>query len=80
MQPNLLDLYPTPSELSSEDQADHFHNRDLSSRTEDDLRRELSFLRVLNFIEDSEWHLEREVQVAAELSRRRNARRHEKRP
>lgn len=80
MQPNLLALYPIPSELVSEDQADRFHNRDLSSRTDDDLRRELSFLRVVNFVTDSAWHLEREVSVAAELSRRRNARRREKRP
>lgn|GEM_PF-4131620 len=80
MQPDLLTLYPTPNELVSEDQADRFHNLDLPARTEDDLRRELSFLRVVNFVADSEWHLEREVQVAAELSRRRNTRRHAKRP
>ena len=75
MQPDLTALYPVPSELVSEEQADKLHGRDLPSLPDDDLKRELSFLRVLNFVTASNWHLEREVRVAAELSRRRDIRR-----
>jgi len=74
MQPDLLSLYPQPDELASEEQADRFHGRDLASLTEEDLRRELSYLRVVNFVCCSEWHLEREVRVAAELAKRRRLR------
>lgn len=80
MQPDLLSLYPQPDEHASDEQFDRFHGRDLASLTEEDLRRELSYLRVVNFVSASEWHLEREVRVAAELASRRNHRNRSKRP
>lgn len=67
---NILALYPKPDAQVSEEQADRLHHRDLDHCTEDDLRRELSFLRTWNFVLDSEWHLERERCVSEELRRR----------
>ncbi len=74
MQPDLLALYPQPSEYVSEEQADRFHGRDLVSLTDDDLKRELAFLRVVNFAHHSAWHVEREARVGGELARRRRIR------
>jgi len=66
---NVLALYPTPNEQTSEEQADRLHHRDLDHRTDDDLKRELSFLRTWNFVLGSEWHLEREIRVSAAIRR-----------
>lgn len=65
----ILALYPTPDDQTSEEQGDRLHHRDLDQRTEDDLRRELSFLRTWNFVLDSPWHLEREQRVSEAIRR-----------
>jgi hypothetical protein len=54
--------------------SDRFDHRDLSGGDEYALVRELTFLRVLNFLATEEWHLERELAVASELQRRRKLR------
>lgn len=69
---DLLALYPTPDPLASEEHADRFYNRDLPAETDGSLKRELCFLRTVNFLYDSIWHIEREGAVSEELSRRRD--------
>jgi hypothetical protein len=71
----ILALYPTPDAQESEEQSDRLFYVDLPKLTEDDLRRELAWLRCWNFVLDSPWHAEREERVSEEL-RRRHERRH----
>lgn len=71
----ILALYPTPDAQKSEEQSARLFHVDLEKLTEDDLRRELAWLRTWNFVIDSAWHLDRETRVAEEL-RRRHERRH----
>jgi hypothetical protein len=66
----ISDYVKVPDETVSENEHDRFHHLDLHDCSELDLRREISFTRWLNFITDSEWHQEREEQVAAEIRRR----------
>ncbi len=67
---DLLDLYPCPDPSVSEDQFNKFEHGDLAALTNHDLRRELVALRLINFVVDSEWHRERELQVLGELQHR----------
>ena len=64
-------IYPVPDEFVSAEQRDRFYGSDLPGLSLGDLRRELTALEILNFASDSEWHLERERLVVAELERRR---------
>lgn len=59
-----------PDPLVSEEQADKYHHHDLDARNENDLRRELSFLRWFNYLEESAWHQDREQFVARALRQR----------
>lgn len=66
----LLEVYPVPEELESEEQFHRFHGFDIGDRTGEDLMRELTVLRFINYFCDSEWHLEREVAVSKALAAR----------
>ena len=68
-------IYPQPDPTESEEQADRYTNRDLSTETVETLRRELTTLHLLNFLVESGWHRDRETAVASELTRRRLERR-----
>ena len=70
----LLGVYPEPDPLASEEQADRHSHTDLTAETDASLRREIAFLRWLNFITDSAWHQAREDQVAREMRRRHERR------
>lgn len=71
-------IYPEPDPNVSDEQAERYSNRDLSSETIDTLRRELTTLHIINFAVDSEWHRDRETAVAFELGVRRARRRMER--
>ena len=66
---DLCGLYPVPDELTEEG-FDRFNNLDLPKLRDEDLRREITFLRWFNFLSGGEWHLSRELAVAEELARR----------
>lgn len=70
----ILSLYPTPDATTSEEQADRLGHLDLGELSENDLRRELSWLRTWNFVLASECHAEREQRVADELRLRHERR------
>ena len=60
----------TPDPLRSEDQHDRYYGLDLPNRTEHDLRRELAFRRVVNYLVDDDWSLGQEERIGNELQRR----------
>jgi hypothetical protein len=70
----LPSLYPVPDPTRSQEQANRFSHSDLEAEPDASLRRELSLLRWFNYFVDSEWHLERERRIAAEIRLRHERR------
>lgn len=64
----LLHAYPVPNPHRSDEQLDRYHGQDIPSLTRADRARELTVLRLINFLADSAWHQEREVAILSTLA------------
>jgi hypothetical protein len=66
---------PMPNPMVSEEQADRAEHRDIRPATTEDLLRELTALRLLNYFGGGEpWHELREDRINEELATRRRRR------
>jgi hypothetical protein len=72
---NIIAAVKVPDELESENARDRFNHADVPDRSDEDLRRELGFVRWLLYVTDSAWHGDRERIIGHELAERRERRR-----